>query len=250
MPWHNLARSFGAAAAAVAVGQVNDLPSPLVCIGARDKGEAGPRPALPSAGRTFAISLLICGALAWSASISCRQESDEPQAKNSGSTQEQRRDDLLVFPAELRVDDPAVNEFVEHAMAVCAGGDYERFRLLWSAKDDPLPREEYEQGWQAVQRIEIRALERVIVATGSGHDPTGGDNAYVLFAEVNLDPNHRAAKHEPRRDAVMLLIQEQGEWRLAHAPKGLRAWIKEQAAVPQAPAAQTADLPQNPTTDD
>ena len=196
------------------------------------------------------MALLICGTIAYLVGMSCRQGANESGTRGSTATQEQRRGDLLVFPAELRADDPMVNEFVEQAMAVCAGGDYARFRLLWSAKDDPLRREEYGQGWQAVQKIEIRALEKVILATGSGRDPTGGDNAYVVFAELNLDPNHRAAKHQPRRDAVMLLVQEQGEWRLANAPKGLRAWIKERAAVPQGPAIQTEDLPQNPTTND
>ncbi len=138
--------------------------------------------------------------------------------------------EILVFPDSLRVADEAVNEFVGFAMNECAGGDYERFRLLWRATDDPLPRDEYEQGWQAVERIELRALEEVVLAGQHQEDSYAGETAYVVLAGVSLDPNHRAGKREPFREVILLIVNEQSKWRLAKAPNALKTWVREHVA--------------------
>jgi len=198
--------------------------------------------------RTSGRSLLILSVVVPLLGGSCRRDSDQPPAKDREARPERHAGDLLVFPERLHVEDAAVNEFVEHAMAVCAAGDYEKFRLLWSAGHDPLPRDEYEQGWQAVQRIEMRALELVILASGSRGEPPRGENAYVVLAEVNLDPAHPAAEHEPRREVVMMLVHEQGAWRLADAPRGLRTWVKDKVGATGQPPADASDASRRPAT--
>lgn len=154
-----------------------------------------------------------------------------PDHTKTGDRQDvaaRRRPDLLRFPADLHMADASVNAFVKEAMLHCASGDYDRFRLLWSAKEEPLPRGDYEQGWQAVQKIAVRALRKVMLAADAKHRGDPSRKVYVLLAEVALDPTHRAGAREPIREVVLMIVREQGAWRLAHPPKAMRAWIKTQ----------------------
>jgi hypothetical protein len=153
--------------------------------------------------------------------------------------------DVLIFPDALHVADASVNAFVERAMRVCGDGDYEAFRLLWSAKAEPLPRDEFEQGWQAVEQIRIRALRKAIVAGDDGPDgaESPGESVYLVLAEVAFDPDQPAGRREPQRDVVLMLRREQGEWRVSRAPDVIRDWIREQAAD------EGADRPEPPSTD-
>lgn len=135
--------------------------------------------------------------------------------------------DVLIFPDELHVRDASVNAFVERAMHVCGAGEYEAFRALWSVREDPLPRDEFEQGWQAVELARIRALQPVVIASESKVEGSSGEKVYLVLAEVRLDPGSRAGEREPRREVVLMLVREGDRWRLAKTPKKLRAWIKK-----------------------
>lgn len=157
----------------------------------------------------------------------CRRDGNTPSNGGDADPAPKVRD-LLIFPDVLYVEDPRVNEFVGHAMAVCAAGDYDEFRLLWSAREEPLPRKEYEKGWQAVQEIRIQGLERVLLdAKKDGKGASSEQTVYALLAEVSMDPDHPAAAGEPTREVALMLVHEHEEWRLAKTPKSMRTWLKE-----------------------
>jgi hypothetical protein len=169
--------------------------------------------------------------------------------------------DILVFPAELKVDDPALNDFVATAMRICASGNYEDFRRLWSAREEPMSREEFNEGWQAVQEIRIAALQKVridrSIANDNGTNKTANKNPgdedpnnnlaraktndvspaeddgirYVIFARVQLDAAHPVGHRNPRREVLLLLVPEQGGWRFARAPKSVRDWIRQREST-------------------
>jgi len=136
----------------------------------------------------------------------------------------------LIFPDELRVADETVNDFVAKAMSICAAGEYGAFRLLWSVRGDPLPREEFEQGWQAVQNIKVRALEKVMLDADPSAGRAESESVYALLVDVSLDPEQRAGQKKPRREVVLMLIREHEQWRLAQAPKPMREWVKKKLA--------------------
>lgn len=133
---------------------------------------------------------------------------------------------VLKFPPALHTDDPSVNAFVDKAMDVCAAGSYDDFRVLWTAEQEPLTRAEYDAGWKAVRLIEVRALEPIKLARQTDKGEVL-DKKYVLMVEVRFDPEHPAGRKEPKRDAVLLLTQEQGRWRLARAPTRIRTWVRQ-----------------------
>jgi hypothetical protein len=146
----------------------------------------------------------------------------------------------LIFPEAIRVGDESVNQFVRTALTECTTGDYEAFRSLWSAKREPISRGEFEEGWHAVHRIEVRGLRRAILETDEGNRRQ--ETVYVLLASVELRPEARLGKRASDREIVSMLVREHDQWRLAPAPKDMRDWIKKQAAVPP-PSVPSASSP-------
>lgn len=190
---------------------------------------------------TYVLALVTAAAL--SMPLACRRE--PTQAAAPPSEPARRVEAELVFPAELRVADAAVNDFVAEALRTCASGDYHTFRLLWSARTEPLPREEYERGWKAVQRVEVMALRQV-------RDTETQETLYICRAHVALDPSELSPRTETQRDVVLAIVPEQGAWKLAPAPPVLRDWITEGDENPAAEsgAADAADpaaeMPERP----
>ncbi len=174
------------------------------------------------------LAVLCCVAVvSWSA---CRRdESDDPGAESvARPAEEAQPENLLVFPPSLYVEDASVNDFLRRAMHVCVRGEYDAFRLLWSAREDPLARAEFDTGWQAVQQIRIRALQRVRLATDDAAKGAASTReVYAVLADVQLDPSLPAGQQEPRRDVVLMILREHDEWRLGNAPKSMRTWIKK-----------------------
>ncbi len=149
-----------------------------------------------------------------------------------------KRADVLVFPDALKVEDASVNEFVTDAMRTCGSGDYNAFRLLWSVRDDPLPRGEFEEGWDAVQTIRVEELRKVMLAGDSAGDGAavksdgggvaGLETVYVMVAGVELDPAYRIGRSEPQREVILMLVREHDAWKLAQPPKKMRLWVRRE----------------------
>ncbi len=178
------------------------------------------------------LALLIITTSALVAAVTaCRRAEQVASEAAPPADEEAKAPEILDFPHELHTADQSVNTFVSRAMAVCASGDYDAFRLLWSVRYDPLPRDEFELGWQAVEAIRVRALEQVLLQTGvtQGGNDDQGETAYVVLADVVFDPNHPAGRRESQRRVVLMMTREQDQWRLARAPEPVRAWIKERA---------------------
>lgn len=196
--------------------------------------------------RSSKLAAILIVTILAAAHAACRSEGEPGGADQPQEGAPPKPPDLLVFPEELRVADASVNEFIEHAMAECASGDYERFRLLWSADEQPLSRGEYEQGWQAVEKIRIQAVEQAYLSSDKSTDGHADQPVYAVLAKVELDPEHRVGRREPKREAVLMIVYDQQAWRLAHAPTAMRDWIKHKAEHRDAAPAKATE----PTTQD
>jgi hypothetical protein len=143
---------------------------------------------------------------------------------------------LLDFPAELRAEDPTVNEFLIQAIQTCVDEDYDAFRLLWSAREEPISEQEFKRGWQANPKVYIKDLRK-----GPTED---GEAFYAVRALVKLDP---AMVPEPERDIVMLLVMEDGKWRLATPPRDVVRFMKSNANGVGKPENEPASAIASPT---
>ena len=126
----------------------------------------------------------------------------------------------MVFPPSLEVGDATVNDFVRTAIEACASADYDRFRALWGATEEPFTREQFERGWQTARRIEVHALQPM-------RHPKDGGILYCIHASVELAPQVR----EPNRDVVLLIVKRGGQWRLARAPDSVRKRVLNEGST-------------------
>ena len=162
----------------------------------------------------------------------------------------------LEFPDELRAEEPAVNALLTKAMQLCTSGDYEAFREIWSARETPIPEAKFRHMREAVTRITIGALERAALKRTDENGNVVPEIVYVAYARMGLDvdrlPPRAAEKYKntakyqnndqdrkaenndlaetsrpPEREAVLMLVKEFDEWRLAHAPDKMRKWLKQ-----------------------
>jgi len=168
----------------------------------------------------------------------CGGEDAGESPKGNGASAPDKPRNVLVFPKELHVGDASVNEFVTEAMTTSASGDYEAFRLLWSAREQPLPREEFEQGWHAVREIRVEALQKVLLDADASAGRSAPQTVYALLAHVSLDPTQKVGQKEPERKAVLVLTRENDRWRLSKAPRELRDWIKNKSSAATAPTSK------------
>lgn len=165
--------------------------------------------------------------------LACRRE-ESPRKETPAEPQPSRAS--IIFPETLRVADEDVNVFVRTTLAQCAGGDYDAFRTLWTAKQDPISREEFQEGWHAVDRIEVQGLQKALLELEEG---APRQTVYVMLVVVSLDPTRKAGKREPLREIVLMIVREHDQWRLAAAPKPMREWIKESISRAKPAATET-----------
>ncbi len=175
--------------------------------------------------RRFLIPLLCCVPVTGG----CRCDQSATPVSEEPPDPIEHAEDFLVFPDELRVEDESVNAFVHKVMHTCASGAYDAFRLLWSAREEPLPRDEFQQGWQAVKGIRIRALKKLKLAGEPASGPAGTEQVvYAIDALVEFEPTYQARRLQEDREVIMMFIREHHAWRLARAPKAVRTWIRKQ----------------------
>lgn len=158
----------------------------------------------------------------------------------------------IVFPDSLHVQDTTVNQFVRRAMLACASDNYDEFRSLWSVKQEPMSRQEFEKGWRAVKQIQVLALEKAMIETAAGTPGQPADIpptvVYLAFAEVYLDPALAAGRKEPSREVALMLIREHDEWRIAQPTKIMREWIREKAKSRTQPGGESPMSTMQPDT--
>ena len=102
-------------------------------------------------------------------------------------------------------------------LSTCVNGDYETFRLLWNAKQEPLRRDEFEQGWQAVKTVRVRAIEKVVLTDGYAEEYADRDqrrynlNSQWMFLSFSSwkrpsTPITPVGRRKPNRTFVLLIM--------------------------------------------
>lgn len=124
------------------------------------------------------------------------------------------RDAVVDFPESLQPDDTSVTAFIRRSIDTCVTGDYNAFRLLWSARQDPFPRDAFERGWRSVQRVRILGVQKF-------RRKVEDDIVYGVHARIELDES----VPDRHRERVLLIVQEAGQWRLARATENLHRWF-------------------------
>jgi hypothetical protein len=114
------------------------------------------------------------------------------------------------FPSRLRTDDESLNQFIDHALKVSHEGAYDDFRVLFGTAYNPPSYDDFAKVWHGIREIRIVSIHPF---RRNPRDP----QTYLVHVEVTLRaPDSR---DRTRRDTVVEIFREAGEWRLGAPPK-------------------------------
>lgn len=182
--------------------------------------------------RRFIAAVLALGLTAWS--DGCRQgSSDEVPSEELKKDRIDARGEgpSVEFPSDVRSDDADLNNFLDHLLRQCAAGEYGSYRLAVASEYEPLPRRAFERAWYNVEQVRVRKILKV-------HEPDAAlverpdireelkAPIYCVHATIRLRQRPDRPVPQPIREVVVLVVQEQGEWKLGPpAPLALKQRI-------------------------
>jgi hypothetical protein len=114
----------------------------------------------------------------------------------------------VVFAEGVTSGREDVDEFIHHFTTLCKQGDYEEYRLCWTAYAMPVSRERFNKLYGFAKRITITDI--VPAPKSDAKDKP----AYLIRARAELDP--KAAV--PHKDVDLLVQWEENRWAVAPAP--------------------------------
>lgn len=179
------------------------------------------------------LSVLFAAAMAMAGLTGCRgrsaasPDSQPAESEEVDPIHQRGAPPEVIFPAALRTDDPSLNQFIDDVLSFCVKGEYGRYRLAVASQYEPLQRQHFERAWNAVKEVRVRKIMRVHQPTTRQADPSRTDirpelkgPIYCAHATITLRDDRRT---RPVREVVVLLIQENGEWKLGPpAPSAIK----------------------------
>jgi hypothetical protein len=102
-----------------------------------------------------------------------------------------------------------VNAFVGNFIELCRRGDYEQYRLCWTAYGTPISGERFQHMWGFARKVVITQITPV-PETAKAMQP-----AYLIKARVELDPKAKIAG----KDVELMVQREDNRWAIAPAPR-------------------------------
>lgn len=176
--------------------------------------------------------------------MSCRRDRE-----STGDSDTARSDVRVTWAAGASCRNDEINDFVAHALAVCARGDYDEYRLLWSYDHQPTNRKRFEQIRKAMERVEIRQVRRLRLRLPDGSMKAETQPVYVLHAFVGMShaAKERSEYRIEDRELILQIVYQNDAWRFAPAPQEVKEAIlsalasTEASARPSHPAAGQSD---------
>lgn len=139
----------------------------------------------------------------------------------------------VVFADGVSSGNTEADEFIRNFIDLCRRGDYEQYRLCWTAYGMPMSGERFQTIWKFARKVVITRIIPVPRSIKVMHP------AYVVRGYAELDPKARIAT----KDVEVMVQWEENRWAVAPAP---RLDEDEPSAVTDsAPASQPHDAAAN-----
>lgn len=162
-------------------------------------------------------TLLVGGAVLLSG---CEQEPQHPSTPNV-----EQRVDLVEMPSEkpdykfapgVADEQPEIAGFMRSFLETCLAGDYAGYRRLVSRRADPESRARFQKILHALTALTIEGVRPIEVPQYAGR-------TFVVTCKATFRPEVEAALRlgHTRRIAI-LVIEEDGDWRMTLAPSSLQ----------------------------
>lgn len=141
------------------------------------------------------------------------------------------------FAEDVHEQHPEMVAFLRHFLETCLAGDYYGYRQLVARVADPESRGRFERMLQALKSLSIESVEEIELRDVP--PPVYRVVGAIAFRED--DPVVQRYGWKPR-DIAILVLKEQGEWRMMLAPPGLQPREEK----PVAPPTTTTSAPSYP----
>jgi hypothetical protein len=140
------------------------------------------------------------------------------------------------FEESLRDEYPEVVAFMQQFLETCLAGDYAGYRRLVSRQCNPESRDRFQAVLQAIAELRITSIEPL-------DSPQLSDQVYAVTSQVRFQPDSKVRLRR-RHDALgILVLKEQGQWRMMPAPAELQPDQDEAPATSSAPSTSAPSYP-------
>ena len=183
------------------------------------------------------IACFVC-ILTWG----CNRNSSKKNAANGEGDSDSAV--AIVWAPGAKCRNQEVNDFVAKALTVCAEGDYEEYRLLWSLDHQPTSRRRFMQLRDATAKVEVKTVRRLQFRLPDGSMKSMDTPVYVLHAFVALkeEAKQRSERLEDR-DLILQVVRRNDAWCFVPAAKE----VKESLLAGHADPPPTGPLDAVPT---
>lgn len=117
----------------------------------------------------------------------------------------------VTFAPGVSSGNAEVDAFITRFIDLCRRGDYEQYRLCWTAYYTPVSGERFRSMWEFARNVVISEITPV-PQTSKAADP-----AYLIKARVELDPHSKA--RIASKDVELMVQWEDNRWAIAPAPR-------------------------------
>ena len=165
------------------------------------------------------ITLVAClGCIfAWAYSGDSSKKDKANGGGGSGSAVE------IVWAPGAKCRSQEVNDFVAKALTVCAEGDYEEYRLLWSLDHQPTNRKRFMQLRDATEQVQVKTIRRLQFRLPDGSMKGADPPVYVLHAFVALKEEAKQRSERLKdRDLILQIVRRNNAWCFIPAAKEVK----------------------------
>ena len=175
----------------------------------------------------------------------CDRDSSKKNSANGGRGSDSAVE--IVWAPDAKCKNQEVNDFVAKAMTVCAEGDYEEYRLLWSLDHKPTNRKRFMQLRDATEQVQVKTIRRLQFRLPDGSMKGLDTPVYVLHAFVALKEEAKQRSERLKdRDLILQIVRRNNAWCFIPAAKEVkksllaggsgRSPVNRPDAVPTPPA--------------
>jgi hypothetical protein len=115
----------------------------------------------------------------------------------------------VAFAAGVTSGDQQVDAFVANFIGLCRRGDYDQYRLHWTAYGTPVSGERFQSMWKFARNVVISEITPVPQTAKAMH------RAYLIKGHVELDPTAKVTG----KDVELMVQWEDNRWAVAPAPR-------------------------------
>lgn len=176
----------------------------------------------------WGLAVLACGVLA------CDPGKDKGGTNKTAASRDQMEPSTpkpeYTFAAGLEEKYPDAVSFLRRFLETCLAGDYAGYRRLVARTGDPESRGRFEKILNSLKSLAVQSIEEVQI-------PQVPPPSYVVTSQVEFLPDRKVAlRHRGNNRIAILIVQEEGEFRMALAPPAWQPELDEESATTTSPA--------------